>query len=169
MQNLLIKQLSIYESYHKNFINRILHYIGIILLSFSALILLSWIHIRVPNLLDTSLAWIVTVLVLIYYFFLDIIFAATLTVAFLIMNIIAAYFAFAGPSWVSFEIFIGTAIVGLLVIFIGNFIEHKEPLFIKNYLQFLIGPIYLTAQIYFCLGYRKDLQQKLLIKEAEMI
>jgi uncharacterized membrane protein YGL010W len=162
MEKLLLKHLSSYEKYHQNFVNRILHYIGVPLVYFGLLIFFNWIHIRVPNFFDTSLAWLLIVLLLIYYFFLDIIFGATLTVVFLILNLIAAYFAFPGPSWVSFQILLVTLIIGLILIGIGHVLEKKHPAFNHNLMHIIIAPVYITAMVFFCLGYRKELQQKTL-------
>lgn len=157
----LARNLAFYGKYHTKLITQITHYIGIPLIAFSLMILFSWVHIKVPNAFDTTLAWLLTALAIIYYLFLDFIMGATLGIVLIILNLIASYLTKNVPSWHSFKIFIVAFIIGIIFLLVGHLFESKRPAFMSNLKYILMGPMFLVAEIFFCLGYKKDLQQKI--------
>lgn len=161
----LAKNLTIYKSFHTKLITDITHYIGIPLIIFALMILFSWMHVRIPNVFDTTLAWLLTVLAIIYYLFLDLIIGATLGIILIILNFIAGYISHNEPSWHSFKIFIIALIIGVIFQALGHLFESKKPALMSNLKYILIGPIYLTAEVFFCLGFKKDLQQEMTEKQ----
>jgi uncharacterized membrane protein YGL010W len=160
----LAKNLAIYKSFHTKLITEITHYIGIPLIIFSLMILFSWVHVKVPNFFDTTLAWLFLALAIIYYLFLDLVIGATLSVILIILNFIAGYITHNEPSWHSFKIFIIIFVIGIIFIALGHLFESRKPALMSNLKYALIGPIYLTAEFFFCLGFKKDLQQKMMEK-----
>lgn len=158
----LAELLSSYQSYHTKFVTRVTHYFGIPLVVFSLLIFLGWIHIKVPNVFDLPLSWIITIAVLIYYAFLDITFAGVLAIAFLILNLIASYFSLPAPTWLGFKVFAITFILGWALQFLGHLLEGNKPAFLTNTIQLLVAPLFITAEAFFALGYKHDLQVKMM-------
>lgn len=161
----LAKNLAIYKNFHTKLITEITHYIGIPLVIFALMIIFSWVHVKVPNAFDTTLAWLLTALVIIYYLFLDLIIGATLSLILIILNFIAGYITHNEPSWHSFEIFIVIFVVGLIFLALGHLFESKRPALMSNLKYALIGPIYLTAEVFFCLGFKKNLQQEMMVEK----
>jgi uncharacterized membrane protein YGL010W len=163
----LAELLSSYQSYHTKFATRVTHYIGIPLVVFSLLIFFGWIHIKVPNVFDLPLSWLITIAVLIYYAFLDITFAGTLAIVFLILNLIASYFSLPAPTWLGVKVFFITFIVGWAFQFVGHLLEGNKPAFLTNAIQLLVAPLFLTAEAFFALGYKQDLQIKVMNEEKQ--
>lgn len=155
------KYLAAYQSFHTKCITQITHFIGVPLIIFALLILFGWVHVRVPNLFDMPLAWLLTLIVLIYYFFLDITLAAAMTVFLVLLNLLAAYFSQPVPTWHAGKIFIITFVLGWALQFIGHIFESKKPAFLSNLKHLIIAPLFLMAELFFCCGWKKDLQIKM--------
>jgi uncharacterized membrane protein YGL010W len=162
---ILAKDLIIYRSFHTKLITQITHYIGIPLVSFALLILFSWIHIRIPGFFDTTLAWLLSVLIIIYYIFLDLYIGATVSIVLIILNLIAAYITHNAPSWHGFKLFLIIFAIGALCQIIGHWFEGRKPALARNLKYALIGPLFLVAEIFFCFGFKKDLQQQITEKQ----
>ncbi len=158
-KKLLTKQLKAYHQYHTKCWTQITHFIGVPLIIFSLIILTSWAHIRVPGFFDMPLSWLLSIIVLVYYFFMDITLAAVLTVIFIIFNVIVSIAMKNRPSWISLQVFLFMFIIGWVFQFVGHFIEKKKPAFFDDFKQTLIAPLYLTAEAFFYFGLKSDLKK----------
>lgn len=66
-----IEQAQIYAIYHQNIKTRYTHMVGIPLIIFSFMILLGFVHIIIPGVFFSTLAWFATIVLLSYYFLLN--------------------------------------------------------------------------------------------------
>lgn len=160
MQN-LAQQLSLYQSYHTQRITKITHFIGVPCLIFALLIFLGWIHISLPPLFSINLAWISVVALLVYYYFLDVMLAAGMTVILILMALIAEFLSQPSITLFGFLTWLSFMIIGVIAQFIGHFYEKKKPAFMDNITQLLIAPLFLFAELMFALGYRQDLKEQM--------
>jgi uncharacterized membrane protein YGL010W len=71
-----------------------------------------------------------------------------------------------------FSLSIGIFVVGWLFQFVGHFYEKKKPAFTDDIIGLAIGPLFVLAEMIFKLGFRKNLQERILgqarILRAEM-
>lgn len=157
----LAEKLKQYQECHSKCATKITHFIGVPLVLFALMTLASWIHIRVPGLFDISLLWVLSVAVLIYYYFMDVILAAVVTVMFLVFALIISLVFKEAPSALSIQAFLYTFIIGVILQLIGHFIEKKKPALMDGFKQGLIAPMFLAAELMFALGQKQDLKEKL--------
>ena len=163
----LAKQLAYYQQQQKNIVSKVCNYVGIPLLVFSILLFFGWIHIRVPNLFDLSIAWLVTIALIGYSLLLDLVLGATLAVFLILINLLANYFSQPVPTTQAFEIFIVCFLLGLVLSLVSMMISGKLPNPKRALTQLLIAPLAIVADGYFCLGYKQSLQDKIANIEAE--
>jgi uncharacterized membrane protein YGL010W len=57
---------------------------------------------------------------------------------------------------------IGIFVVGWVFQFVGHFYEKKKPAFVDDLVGLVIGPLFVLAEAVFLLGFRKQLQQRIL-------
>jgi len=157
----LAELLTVYNRFHQNKMTKITHYIGVPLIIYSLLVLLGWVHIRVPNVFDMPLAWLLTILVIIYYLFLDLLIGAALGVVFVLLNVIATLSSGNSPSWLSLQLFLYPFIIGWIIQLVGHFFEKKKPAFTQGFGQMIVAPIYLMTELFFCFGYKQKLKQRI--------
>lgn len=156
-----VEQLSLYNSYHKNPGNKILHFVGVPFVVFALLILLGWFHLRVPHFFDVTLAWIISVGFIIYYFFLDYIIAGATAIALIILNIISSLVGGGSPTLAGLYILLIFFFIGAVCLFVGHLMEHKKPAFATDLCQLVIAPMYVVAELLFAFGIKEDLQAKI--------
>ena len=153
--------LKAYHQFHTKLITKITHFIGIPLILFSTLLFFGWIHIRVPNIFDLPMAWLLSLIIGVYYLFLDFILGATMAIVLVLLNLISGYFSQPVPTMLGLKIFLITFILGWILQFIGHLFESKKPAFLSSIKALLIAPIYLVAEVYFHFGMKKELQEKM--------
>lgn len=140
------KQLDEYQQYHQNKSNLIIHLIGIPMIVFSLLILLSWPSLYLPPFFNIPLSVPCTIALLIFYACYDWKTSAAALIGFLPM--IAVSIALC--RWQ-----INTALITALILFIlgwflqliGHWIEKKKPAFSDNIFHLLIGPLFIIIKI----------------------
>ncbi|HZF20148.1 MAG TPA: Mpo1-like protein, partial [Burkholderiales bacterium] len=131
------------------------HFIGVPAIIFSILIPMCWVPIGD----GLTLAHVFLAAVLAYYFLLDVTFAvATATVSCALFY--AAALA-AATGLVSGWIWCGAFFVGGWILqFAGHAIEGRRPALTDNLFQIFIAPIFLVAELFFALGFRRDVRKK---------
>ncbi len=158
-----VEQLSTYKSVHLNKSNLKTHFVGIPLIIWAMFVAFATIRFQFPfqlPLLETneiSFASIFVVLVLIYYFLLNV----SLAIGHLFFMIPVLYFAEKMATqdnalWIAAAVFV----VGWIFQFIGHFYEKAKPAFVDDLNQLLIGPYFLMAEIFFMLGGLKHMEQE---------
>lgn len=152
--------LSQYAAYHLDQKNILTHFIGIPMIVFSIMCLTARAGFMVSG-FEMTLALILLVLSIAYYFSLD------NTFGLLMLMIYAITYPFAYKiaqlsmgAWLTISI--GTFVVGWVFQFIGHFYEQKKPAFVDDLVGLAIGPLFVLAEAVFLLGFRKELQAKML-------
>ena len=151
----LDQQMAVYAAYHRNRWNRLTHFIGVPAIIFSILIPMCWVPIGD----GLTLAHVFLGAVLAYYFLLDVTLAvatATVSCALFYAAKLAAATGFAA-GW----IFCGAFFVGGWILqFAGHAIEGRRPAFADNLFQIFVAPIFLVAEVFFALGLKRDVREK---------
>lgn len=155
----LAQQLNIYQQYHTQKKTKITHFVGVPCIVFALMIFFGWIHIAVPNLFEINLAWPLVIALLVYYFYLDILLAAGLTIILILMTLLSEFISQPVITWSGFVIFLFFLIIGVAAQWLGHYYEKKKPALMDNLSQALIAPMFLFAELMFALGYRLDLKE----------
>ena len=153
------EQLSQYKSVHFNKNNIKTHFIGIPLIILALTLLLSLYSFDV-NLLSIKINLTPAIIffsgVLIYYFVLH--WRLALGMVFYVTpNLYIASLMAPMPN--SYLLAIIIFVVGWIVQFIGHYFEKAKPAFVDDLSQFLIGPFFLMAEVYFYMGLEKKLNK----------
>ena len=158
----LDQQMAIYAAYHRNRWNKLTHFIGVPAIIFSILIPMSWVSIGG----DLTLAHVFVGAVLAYYFLLDVPLALATTVATGALLYAAKLAAGTGvvSGWIWFGIFF---VGGWILQLVGHVFEGRKPALADNLFQIFVAPIFLVAEVFFALGLKRDVLQKIEARVAE--
>lgn len=152
-----------YACYHRDPRNIMTHYVGIPLIVFSLLCLLSRpsfsVSLPVVGELLASPALVVWVLSSLFYLKLDLRFGITMT----LFHGVLLYYAqpiaqLSTAVWLSASV--GIFVGGWVLQFIGHYFEGKKPAFVDDLIGLAIGPLFIVVELAFLLGLRKPLQQQ---------
>ena len=151
----LDQQMAIYAAYHRNRWNKLTHFIGVPAIIFSILIPMSWVSIGG----DLTLAHVFVGAVLAYYFLLDVPLALATTVATGALLYAAKLAAGTGvvSGWIWFGIFF---VGGWILQLVGHVFEGRKPALADNLFQIFVAPIFLVAEVFFALGLKRDVLEK---------
>ncbi len=151
----LDEQMSIYAVYHRNRWNRLTHFIGVPAIVFAILIPMAWIDFGA----GITLARAFAIAVLIYYFILDVPLALAMTVAIAALLYAAEQAAALGAAagWTWFGAFFAGGWIFQLA---GHVFEGRKPALSDNLFQIFVAPIFLMAEVFFALGLKHDVMQK---------
>lgn len=157
-----IEQARTYASYHEKIETRYTHFAGVPMVILSTLIFLGFIKIIVPGVFIINLAYIITLILLMYYFRLYWQLALVLTPIWIVLLLIANWFSNDGPTSFGIWSFIIFFVIGWGLQFYGHYLEGKKPAFMDNVSQGMIAPLYLVAELFFMLGYMQSLKTQIL-------
>lgn len=153
------EHMAFYDAYHRNPWNKATHFIGIPSIIYSILVPLSWPSVNVADLpITAAMAFVVSVLI--YYFLLEPA-LATAMVAFILPTLYLAHMTaetgvVAGALAASFFF-----VWGWIWQIVGHvFFEKRRPALLDNLFQLVIGPIFLVAEVFFLLGFKKALRAR---------
>jgi uncharacterized membrane protein YGL010W len=150
------EQMQAYSAYHQNTWNKIIHFLGVPLVTLGLFVPMGWfrfIHAEFP----LSGASIFYISVFIYYLRLDwkvALSQSVLTLPLLVLSDLISTMPFLKSLTYFFIIFVGGWIVQLL----GHVIEGKRPALADNLLQIFNAPLFITLELMFALGFRHDLK-----------
>jgi uncharacterized membrane protein YGL010W len=151
----LDQQMAVYAAYHRNPWNRLTHFIGVPAIIFSILIPMCWVPIGD----GLTLAHVFLGAVLAYYFLLDVTLAVAAAAAacalFYAAKLAAATGLASGGIWCG-AFFVG----GWILQFAGHAIEGRRPALADNLFQIFIAPIFLVAELFFALGLKVDVRER---------
>jgi uncharacterized membrane protein YGL010W len=155
----LKEQLQSYGAYHHNPRNKLTHFIGVPLVTFSIFLVLGWFRfVHAPDWPITG-ATIFYLVVFVYYMRLD--WSVALLQA--PVNLLLLWLADRAavlPFRQSLIVFFATFVLGWVVQLAGHAIEGKRPALADNLLQIFNAPLFLTAEVLFLLGFRRDLREE---------
>jgi uncharacterized membrane protein YGL010W len=152
----LDEQMAVYAAYHRNRWNRFTHFIGVPAIIFAILIPMSWVSFGD----GVTLAHVFVGVVLAYYFLLDVplALAATVAVAALLLEAKAAAGTGIASGWIWFGVFF---VGGWILQLVGHVFEGRRPALSDNLFQIFIAPIFLVAELFFALGLKRDVLEKI--------
>jgi uncharacterized membrane protein YGL010W len=152
-------QMSFYAAYHQDARNKATHFIGVPAIMLSLFIPLAWIRLFEVGGFAFTAAMLFALVVLVYYIVLDVpLGLAMLVVSAILLWIahgIANLGAVAGWTWFAI-LFVG----GWILQLVGHVFEGRKPALADNLFQIFVAPIFLAAEVFFALGYKPELQQR---------
>ena len=158
----LDQQMAVYAAYHRSPWNRLTHFIGVPAIIFAILVPMNWVPIGD----GVTLAHVFLGAVLAYYFLLDVPLAIATTVA-----TCALYYAAklaAGSGFFSGWVWSGAFFVGGWIFqLVGHAFEGRRPALADNFFQIFIAPIFLVAEVFFALGLKRDVLEKVEARLAD--
>lgn len=158
--SLFESQMAMYTTYHRDPRNRLTHFFGIPAIVLSLLLVLALLRFPLGG-FEISLALVIGLAVLLLWITLDVAIGAAMAL-------------FLVPSWLLSEWLATTASSGTVwslfgVLFVGGWIlqlwghvyEGRRPALVSNLFQALIGPMFLVAEVFFALGWKLQLKQRI--------
>ena len=155
------EQLSRYKSVHFNKKNIQTHFIGIPLIIWAITLLMSLssfdIHLLGLTIKITAAKVFFTFSIL-YYFKLH----WRLAIGMLLYIIPNIYIAEKMANMDNaYALAIIIFVIGWVIQFIGHYFEKAKPAFVDDLCQFLIGPFFLMAEVFFAIGWEKELLENI--------
>lgn len=161
LENVFIKNLAGYQSYHLNPHNQLTHFFGIPMIVISVI----WI--------STWLPWNLEYLV--FFGFVALWIAMDLVIG-AILGLIFLPFFLIGLNWfqdlgtvTGLVIFLVLFVVGWIIQIVGHIFEGRKPALMDNLFQGLLGPMFLVYEVFVHTGQRQTLQRKVENELAELI
>lgn len=152
--------LSQYAAYHLDHKNILTHFVGIPLIVFSIMCLTARAGVMVAG-FEVTLALLIIAMTVIYYLSLDKIFGFLMLLIFAVSYPLSYMIAqWSMGAWLGASL--GIFFVGWVIQFIGHFYEKKKPAFFDDVIGLAIGPLFVLAEMVFMLGFRKDIEQRML-------
>ena len=151
------RQLASYASVHRDWRNKATHFVGIPVIVFSLLLILSLSRFEVGD-RQWTLSLAITIVAVLGWMTLDLgigtVMALIMTVAWYAAEAFVGALGSTQAVWIAFIVlFVG----GWVLQFLGHYYEGKRPALISNIFQGFIGPMFLVAETMVAMGYRADL------------
>jgi len=162
----LADQMSFYAAYHQDARNKATHFIGVPLIAFSLMIPLGWLRTDLDG-FGVSAALVVTSLLLLYYLLLDFPLGLASCALFGLM-LWGADGLSQAPLGASLAWFLALFVGGWALQLWGHVYEGRKPALVDNLFQVFVAPIFLTAEVFFALGYKPGLHQAVQRRALEM-
>lgn len=154
--HLFNQQLASYASVHRDLRNKATHFVGIPVIVFSLLLILSLWRLEIGG-REWTMSLIVAIVAALGWMALDL--GVGIVMAVILVPAWYAAEALCGAlgvqsTWVAFGVlFVG----GWVLQFLGHHYEGKRPALLDNIFQGFIGPMFLVAETMVAMGYRADL------------
>jgi uncharacterized membrane protein YGL010W len=148
--------LSQYAEYHRDRRNIASHFIGVPMIVFAVGVLLARPAFTLGG-LELSPAWVVFALVALWYLTrgaLGLGVAVTAATAVLI-GLAQQVSGGSVLNWLAWGV--GFFVVGWVIQFVGHWYEGRKPAFVDDLVGLLVGPMFVTAEALFALGWNKPL------------
>ena len=162
------QQMSFYAAYHQDGRNKATHFIGVPAIMLSLFIPLSWIRFEIGIAdIPVTAAMLFAAVVLVYYFVLDVPLALAMLVVTTALVWTAHQLANLGTlaGWIWFALlFVG----GWILQLVGHVFEGRKPALADNLFQIFVAPIFLAAEVFFALGYKPQLHQRVQERAREL-
>ncbi len=161
-----IEHLSSYAEYHRDSRNILTHLVGVPVIVFAVIVLLSRPAFEIAGLTLTP-AIVGYVASIIFYLRLNVIFGI-LMAALMAAGIYGANSIAASSTTVWLSTGIGLFVGGWIVQFIGHHYEGKKPAFVDDLMGLLIGPLFVLAEVLFALGLFQSLKSDIESRAGEV-
>jgi uncharacterized membrane protein YGL010W len=160
----LEEQMAFYAAYHHDPRNKATHFVGVPVIMLAILIPLSWLRVEVAG-FDVTAAMLLSAAVLAYYFLLDVPLALAMLVVIgalvWLAEALASPGAAAGWTWFG-VLFVG----GWTLQLVGHVFEGRRPALTDNLFQIFVAPIFLMAEVFFALGYKPELAERVRLSSS---
>ena len=151
-----IDLLTQYAEYHRDRRNITTHLIGVPMIVFAIGVLLARPSFEVGGLALTP-AWIAFAAAAVWWLTRgDLMLGAAVSLATGVLIWLAAG---AVVTWLAWGI--GIFVVGWIIQFVGHWYEGRKPAFVDDVTGLLVGPMFVTAEILFALGWKKPLLEEI--------
>jgi uncharacterized membrane protein YGL010W len=151
------RQLADYVEYHRDPWNCGMHVFGIVFLFLAAILPLSMWHVSVFG-IQTSVATIAVVPVLIYWLLLDFALGAAILGSAIVLLSAAAVIVNHVTTAALWSLTAILIVVGVVSQIIGHRVfERRQPALVDNPAHLLLGPMFVMAKLFIALGFRHDL------------
>jgi uncharacterized membrane protein YGL010W len=154
----LAEQVQAYAAYHADPRNKLTHFFGVPLVSFSLFLFLAWLRLPQYPEVPYSGAVLFYLVVFAYYLVLDWRIALA-QVPFTLPLLWLADRVALWPFTESALVFAATFVGGWIIQLVGHAFEGKRPALADNFMQIFNAPLFLAAEVACWLGYRVDLRQ----------
>ncbi len=156
----LTQQLSQYAAYHRDKRNIHTHFVGIPMIVFAVLILLSRPALDL-GLLTATPALLAVVLSSAYYLVLDRRYGLVMLTLLVLLLLLARPLAEGTTTlWLGWGI--GLFVIGWIIQFIGHYYEGRKPAFVDDLIGLAIGPLFVVAEAGFLLGLRPEVEKEII-------
>lgn len=155
----LTDHLAQYAAYHRDRRNIATHFIGIPMIVFAVLVLMSRPSFTIAG-VGLTPAIVLVVLAGIFYLVLDLRFGIGMAATNVLLLWLAA--AVAGQStgvWLASGI--ALFVIGWVFQFIGHYWEGRKPAFVDDLAGLIIGPLFVMAEAVFAFGLRPALRAEI--------
>ena len=147
-RELFRSQLASYAAVHRDRRNKATHFVGIPVIVFSLLLLLTLWHAALPVAILAVAGWLALDLGI------GLVMAMLMAAAWAGAEVLSTRLGTPSAVWTAFTaLFVG----GWILQFLGHHYEGKRPALIDNVFQAFIGPMFLVAEALVALGRRPDL------------
>jgi uncharacterized membrane protein YGL010W len=154
----LEQQMAFYAAYHRDTRNKISHFIGVPLIVFGVMLALSWARVSIGG-VDFTLAMATTAWILVYYLLLDLALGAAMIVVLGVL-LYAADQVSQMPMLIGVTVFLLAFIGGWIIQLVGHVYEGRKPALADNLFQIFVAPLFLVAEVFFMLGFRRGTEKK---------
>jgi uncharacterized membrane protein YGL010W len=154
----LKQQMQSYGAYHRDPRNKLTHFFGVPLVTFSLFLFLGWFRFVHPEVLPITVATLFYLGVMIYYLRLDWA-IALIQLPFTLTLLLLADWVARQSMALSFSLFLAAFVLGWVIQLIGHAIEGRRPALADNILQVFNAPLFLTVEALVLAGFRRDLAE----------
>jgi uncharacterized membrane protein YGL010W len=153
----LAEQLSAYGAYHRDWRNKLTHFVGVPLVTFALFVFLGWLRFAPAPEVPFTGATLFYLVVFLYYLRLDWQ-VALLQAPFSLALLLLADRVALWPFGQSLAVFAAAFVVGWAVQLLGHGFEGRRPALADNLLQIFNAPLFLTVEVLLLAGFRQDLR-----------
>ena len=149
--------LSQYAQYHRDRRNIVSHFVGVPMIVFAVGVLLSRPELAYAGALGITPAWVAFAMAAAWYLTRGnavLGFATSAGVGALLWLAHQTHGA-STSAWLAWGV--GVFLVGWLIQFVGHWYEGRKPAFVDDVVGLLVGPMFVTAEAMFSLGWNKPM------------
>lgn len=148
--------LSGYARYHRDQRNIVSHFVGVPLIVFAIGVLLARPAFHLGG-LALSPAWLMFAATTAWYLTRgNVVLGMAVSAAIGALLLAAHQVAYGGTAaWLAWGV--GSFVVGWAIQFVGHWYEGRKPAFVDDIVGLLVGPMFVTAEAMFMLGWNKPL------------
>ncbi|MCE2988817.1 MAG: DUF962 domain-containing protein [Burkholderiales bacterium] len=143
-----------YAAYHRDRRNIATHFVGVPVIVFSVVLALAQISLGAVH-----LAWVGIALASAWYIYLDRTLGVWMLAFLALCGAVASIISAKTGVGLALVIALALFVVGWIAQFIGHKYEGMKPAFVDDLIGLLVGPLFVTSEVLFILGMKRELQQ----------